>query len=145
MNVGHPSNLSRIFALYGGIIDEKGTILRQPSAALKDEIFSMNVSDEETRNTIAGAMRDYNIVLEPHGAVSWKAMDEYARTHGSEDDIYISLETAHPAKFTEELTGILNCRTPLPESLKGLDTGEEVFEQLSPEYPKLKELLIQKY
>ena len=30
MNVGHPSNLARIIAMYGGKMNEKGEILEAP-------------------------------------------------------------------------------------------------------------------
>ncbi|MGE5419337.1 MAG: threonine synthase [Chloroflexota bacterium] len=143
MNVGHPSNLPRILSLYGGIMDEKGNILRQPSEKLKDEIFSVKVSDEDTLSVIADAFSELNVLLEPHGAVAWKGIEEYIDNQRNENYIYISLETAHPAKFPEELVKILNFAPVLPDSLAQLDSKKEFFQTINPEYSQLKEIILQ--
>ncbi len=45
MNVGHPSNLARLVAVYGGQMDETGAIHRQPDlAAMRRDLFSTSVS-----------------------------------------------------------------------------------------------------
>lgn len=142
MNVGHPSNLSRIFALYGGTMDEKGNILSRPSEKLMEEILATNVSDEDTRKTIADAMKEFNLLLEPHGAVAWKGLTEYAENEGVADDICISLETAHPAKFPEELMKIFGVTPALPPSMSGLDSKQEFYQSITQEYSRLKEIIL---
>ena len=53
MNVGHPSNLARIIAMYGGNMDEKGEIRETPDINLmRRELYAVSISDIETRNTI---------------------------------------------------------------------------------------------
>ena len=50
MNVGHPSNLARLVAIYGGQMDETGKIHKQPDlAAMRRDLFSSSVSDDRTR------------------------------------------------------------------------------------------------
>lgn len=145
MNVGHPSNLPRIIALYGGIMDEKGNILKQPSYDLiKKDLFGVSVSDEITRQTIAETRKEKNIILEPHGAVAWRGITEYEKTTGA-DNFFISLETAHPAKFPEELLKILNITPPLPPSMSHLETKKEIFETIGNNYNDLRELILQKH
>ena len=111
MNVGNPSNLARIIALYGGIMDEKSFISRQPGfKRLSDDLYAVTVSDEATRETIKESYRQYRLLLEPHGAVAWKGLQEYLNRNIESvggDNVYISLETAHPAKFPEEISDIL--------------------------------------
>ena len=52
MNVGHPSNLARLVAVYGGQMDETGKIHKQPDlAAMRRDLFSSSVSDERTSNS----------------------------------------------------------------------------------------------
>ena len=52
MNVGHPSNLARIFDLYGGQIDERGAIHKVPNMEeLRNDILSYSISDEATKET----------------------------------------------------------------------------------------------
>ena len=144
MNVGHPSNLSRMIALYGGEMDEKGNITIQPDfEGIKKDIFGVSVSDDETRDTIKRSWNENRVMLEPHGAVAWRGIDEYMR-YFREDDIYISLETAHPAKFPDELERVLKFRPSLPPSMSQLETKNEFFDIIDNNYSDLKKLILNK-
>jgi len=80
MNVGHPSNLARIVALYGGMMDETGNVIKAPDLkSMREDLFPVSVTDEETRVTIADIYKQYNILLEPHGAIAWYGINEYLR------------------------------------------------------------------
>jgi threonine synthase len=57
----------------------------------------------------------------------------------------ISLETAHPAKFPEELRQILNIEPPLPPSLIGLDQKPEQYSSLDNSYSMLKDFIRRNY
>src|SRR5664280_1541852 len=107
MNVGHPSNLARIVAIYGGVMDELGNILKTPDLSkMRKDLFAVSVTDEETRKTIDEAYRKYNLLLEPHGAIAWKGIKDYSALNKGTNPgkpLCISLETAHPAKFPAEL------------------------------------------
>ncbi len=62
MNVGHPSNLARLVAVYGGQMDETGAIHRQPDlAAMRRDLFSSSVSDDRTRATIKAGLGQIQI------------------------------------------------------------------------------------
>jgi len=141
MNVGHPSNLARLIDLYGGQMDEKGKINKMPDIdAIRKDIFSISISDEEARATIKDAYNKYGMILEPHGAVGWAGLENFlAQTKNP--TLSVSLETAHPAKFPEELEKILNIKPELPRSMKDLENKEETFEEISADYKKLKEFL----
>ena len=53
MNVGHPSNLARLFCLYGGQMDETGKVSRQPDlAAMHKDLYAVSITDDQTRQTI---------------------------------------------------------------------------------------------
>ena len=142
MNVGHPSNLARFFDLYGGTVDRTGTVHKYPDLGLmRRRIFSVSVSDEETRETIINAYDRYGAILEPHGAVGWKGLEVYLAEYG-DHPLCVSLETAHPAKFPDEIKILLNIAPELPPSMKDIDgrTGSALF--LPAEYKKLKEFLL---
>jgi threonine synthase len=145
MNVGHPSNLSRLVAVYNGIMDEAGNIHKPADMGLmRKELWSVSISDIKTRDTIAAAYRDHHVLLEPHGAVGWAGLMEFIRSNPSEDapdQLCISLETAHPAKFPDEIQAILGIDPPLPESLKGLENKPETFGKLNNDYTHFKEYL----
>lgn len=142
MNVGHPSNLARFFDLYGGNVDRMGAVHKYPDLKLmKRHIFSVSVSDEETRKTIKNAYDRYGVILEPHGAVGWKGLEIYLFEYG-DHPLCVSLETAHPAKFPEEINALLNITPELPQSMKDIDRRNGMALQLSAEYKNFKKFLI---
>jgi threonine synthase len=149
MNVGHPSNLARIVAIYGGVMDESGNITKMPDLnQMREDFFAISVTDEETKNTIDEVYRKYNLLLEPHGAIAWKGMKEYSILNKSfmrGKPLCISLETAHPAKFPAELEKILNIKPPLPASLAGLEQMQENFFSLDNNYNSLKDFIFKYY
>ncbi len=144
MNVGHPSNLARIVALYNGIMNEKGEILKQPDMKMmRENLAGIAVSDTDTRETIMNCYKRHSILLEPHGAVAWKGLMEYSKDLLiPEEQLSVSLETAHPAKFPEELIQITGKSPGLPLSLSGLETKKENYELMENSYEKLKEFLL---
>jgi len=145
MNVGHPSNLSRLIALYGGVMDEKGCISKQPDYELmRKEIVATSIDDELTRKTIKDAYNIHNVVLEPHGAVGWAGLNAFIKKYPEEDNaeqLFVSLETAHPAKFPEEINKILGIEPPLPQSLKGIENKQEIILKVDNNYNAFKEFL----
>ncbi|MCX6270410.1 MAG: threonine synthase [Bacteroidetes bacterium] len=149
MNVGHPSNLARLIALYGGIMDEKGMIHRQADLALMNrECWSTSVTDDQTRQTIREAWEQYNLLLEPHGSVGWTGLQAYLATLDpikKANALCVSLETAHPAKFPEEIKRLLGFDPALPPSLEGIEQKEEKYDHLETEYQAFKSFLLQNY
>jgi len=149
MNVGHPSNLARLVALYGGIMDETGTIIRQSDLFhMRNEIFAVSISDILTRNTIGEAYSQYHLLLEPHGAVGWAGMMEFLKAHPENDvpnQLFVSLETAHPAKFPKEIQNILGIDPLLPPSLQGIENKPEIYERIENDYHSFKEYLLRTF
>ena len=144
MNVGHPSNLARLIALYGGTMDEKGQIFKDPDFELmKKEIFGVSISDELTRLTIKETYEKFNTLLEPHGAVGWAGINKWLEENKEDSDrLFVSLETAHPAKFPEEINRIIGIDPELPPSLSGLDHKPEFINNIDNNYSSFKEWLI---
>ena len=149
MNVGHPSNLARLTALYGGIMDEQGAISKMPDMDLMNrDIYSTSVSDNETKETIKRAWENHKLLLEPHGAVGWCGLERYLEGEGAglaHDQLCVSLETAHPAKFPEQIREILRFDPELPESLEGLEAMEEHYDTIPNGYQAFKEYLKNRY
>ena len=143
MNVGHPGNLARIVALYGGMMNEEGTMLKIPELIrMRNDFFGISSSDEETRLTIYTSFKNHGLILEPHGAVAWRGVETYKKLFGTtKNQLFVSLETAHPAKFEEELERIQGLKIPAPESLAGLDDKKEEFTELENNYDKLRSFI----
>jgi threonine synthase len=144
MNVGHPSNLSRIVALYNGEMNEKGEINRYPDLTkMREDLFGVTVTDEETKKTMAKTYSQYGIVLEPHGAVAWRGMEEFLKhDNGGSENLSVSLETAHPAKFPDEIRQVTGTDPLLPPSLSGIVDKKEDFLTLENNYERVKEVLL---
>jgi len=141
MNVGHPSNLARLFCLYGGQMDETGHVNRQPDLqAMRENLFAVSISDEETRRTIKDSYNQYKVLLEPHGAVGWAGLARYLKEVGDWSPC-VSLETADPAKFPEEIVRLTGVNPPLPKAMARLDQLEEHFDKINMNYASLKDYL----
>ena len=57
---------------------KQGAIHREPDMKrMRNDLFGVSVTDDETRVTISEVFRNYGIVLEPHGAVAWRGIIEY--------------------------------------------------------------------
>jgi threonine synthase len=147
MNVGHPSNLARLVALYGGRLDETGQLIQIPEMdRIRRDFYAISIDDTETRATIGRVHEQHGTMLEPHGAVGWAGLERYLAAHPDERDLTaIALETAHPAKFPEEIQAITGCDPALPPSLKGLDEKAEQFGELGLDYNEFKGLLQSEY
>jgi len=149
MNVGHPSNLSRLVALFDGVMDETGYISKQPDMKrLQNDIYSISITDEETRKMIFEAYNEHKLLLEPHGSVGWSGLQRFLQEHpesDTKDQLCISLETAHPAKFPEQIIDILNIDPALPPSLEGIEEKEEFFDTIENDYSAFKEYLKKNY
>jgi threonine synthase len=141
MNVGHPSNLARFFELYGGTVDRVGKVHRYPDLEeMRRHIFSVSVTDEQTRKTIKNVYDRYNVVLEQHGAVGWAGLEAYLNKT-PDKKLAICLETAHPAKFPEEIQKLLGLTLPLPDSMKDIDQREGSAVSIANNYDEFKNYL----
>lgn len=142
MNVGHPSNLARLIALYGGHLDERGTLHRPPNlTALRRDLYSTAVSDERTRNTIHDAWQEHRLLLEPHGAVGWRGLLDWAAVEPLNGTPVAVVETAHPAKFPEAIEATLGFSPETPPTLARLDELPERFDRLPVDYPAFRKFL----
>ena len=144
MNVGHPSNLARFFELYGGTVDRTGVVHVYPDLAeMRRRIFSVSVSDGETKETIRRVWERHRVLLEPHGAVGWRGLELYLEACcGPIAEPCVCLETAHPAKFPDEIIELLGITPEVPQSMRDLEkrSGEPV--ELPADYGRLRAFLL---
>ncbi|PID58557.1 threonine synthase [candidate division KSB3 bacterium] len=149
MNVGHPSNLARLIALYGGQMDETGTIISSADLdSIRKDIYAISINDEETKAAIEHAYNTHRLVLEPHGAVGWSGLMHYLKDEPGDDSpeqVCVCLETAHPAKFPQVIQDVLSLDPKLPPSLEGLEDQEETFITMKHDYDAFKRFLQENY
>jgi len=137
MNVSNPSNFSRLIELYGGHIydkrDNEGNIIQvgiidlQPDiVAMKNDIYSQSISDIDHYKTIKQVYDTFGIILEPHGAVAWKALEQYL--NGKHNMLSIAYETADPGKFPEDIRKAIGLRPNVPERIaRQANKRERIF------------------
>lgn len=144
MNVGHPSNLARLVAVYGGRMDETGKIHQQPDlAAMRRDLFSSSISDDRTRKTIQDVWNKYELLLEAHGAVAWGGFEDWLKTESLHDSPTAILETANPAKFPEEIEKTIGFSPDVPPAMTAAIQLPEHFDRMGADYGKFKDYLLQ--
>ncbi|MBN2325449.1 MAG: threonine synthase [Spirochaetes bacterium] len=138
MIVSHPSNIARLIEFYGGhIFDERdeakrnvkrpGVIDKLPDMeSMRNDIFSLSVSNEEHYDTIRAVYERYGIVLDPHGAVGWLALDRFLS--GRHEEHAVVYETADPGKFPDDIEKAIGLRPPTPEGIVSQqDLSERIY------------------
>jgi threonine synthase len=146
MNVGHPSNLARLVAVYGGQMDETGKIHRQPDlAAMRRDLFSTSVSDDRTRAALKSFWDQYQLLLEPHGAVAWQGFLDWLVVEPLGNAPAVIIETANPAKFPEEIHKMMTWSPDIPPKMEEALKLPEDFDRLDADYAKFKAYLIQRH
>lgn len=145
MNVGHPSNFARVVDLYGGWLDETGAMHRQPDIVrMRQELWTVSISDDDTKGSIKSAWEKHQLLLEPHGAVGWAGLLRYMQEEDAEG-LIVSVETAHPAKFPEEIQTLLSFTPEIPDTLTGLEKKKEHYLHLPRDYNAFRDLLLKRY
>jgi threonine synthase len=131
MDVGDPSNFVRVLRLFNYQFSD-----------LKNVLSSYSISDEETRQTIKEVYENENYLLDPHGAVAYRALKNYLEQHSGYKGIF--LETAHPLKFYDVVEPVIHQQIPVPESVKGILDKEKQSIKMNVNFEDLKEYLLKK-
>jgi threonine synthase len=129
MDVGSPSNFVRIMELF-----------LQNTSALKTMLSGDTVTDQTTKETIARIFGQYHYILDPHGAVGFKALEDYLATQPGQKGIF--LETAHPVKFPDVVEEAIGQKLLVPEEVKPLFGKEKRSTMMEAEYTTFKEWLM---
>jgi threonine synthase len=146
MNVGHPSNLARLVALYGGQMDETGKIHRQPDlAAMRRDVFSSSISDDRTRTSLKDFWNKYQILLEPHGVVAWQGFLDWLAVESLGESPAVIIETANPAKFPEEVEKVVGWPPDVPPAMAAAIQLPEDFDRMGADYEKFRAYLLQRH
>lgn len=99
MDVGDPSNLTRMLSLYDHDLE-----------ALKQDVTAVAFDDAATTDTIRQVYEQTGYVLDPHTAVGYLGLRATVG-HG------VVLATAHPIKFREQVEPIVGHSLPVPDRL----------------------------
>ncbi len=129
MDVGNPSNFSRMLALYQNNWED-----------MKADISGYSYSDDETKKAIAAVLENNNYLCDPHGAVGYLALEEYL--DGKPNTKGIFLETAHPCKFSEVVEDVIDMKVAIPEALQAMQGMPQYKQSIAAEYSQLRDYLL---
>ena len=107
MDVGDPSNMERLRALYPQLEDVRGAV------------SACSVSDEEIRSRIRAGFREYGQMWCPHTATAAEAWGRLSPARRGERR-WVLVSTAHAAKFREIVAPLIGSEVPVPETLARL-------------------------
>jgi threonine synthase len=146
MNVGHPSNLARLVAVYGGRMDETGKINKLPDlAAMRRDIFSTSISNERTVAGVRDVWNHFQLLLEPHGSVAWQGFQDWTAAEPLGNSPAVIVETANPAKFPEEVEKVVGWAPDVPANMLASLRLPEDFDRLGADYEKFRDYLMAKH
>ena len=130
MDVGAPSNFVRILEIFDNRF-----------VSLKEKLESASISDEVTAATMRDVYSQCNYILDPHGAVGYRALEDYLERHP--DLRGIVLETAHPVKF-DSVNEIIGTQGEFPASVEILMSRKKQSIEIDNDYAQVKEIILSK-
>jgi threonine synthase len=132
MDVGNPSNFVRMLDLFGSTWN-----------IMQKHITGYSFSDEQTKEAMRAVYRDKKYILDPHGAVGYLAWNAYHKENPKTTGVI--LETAHPAKFLEDVEEILGEKISIPKALADISEKEKKAVPMKADYNVFKNWLSQDF
>ena len=131
MDVGTPSNFIRLSEFYNNDVTK-----------MRQDIVGRSYTDDEIRVVIKKVYSQFNYILDPHGAVAYLGLTDYLSENNIKDANGVFLETAHPAKFFEDIESILGEKITMPPSLKDAMEQQKLSIKAKNNFAALKEFLL---
>ena len=136
MDIGHPNNYYRINYLFHENIE-----------AVREKIWATHFTDEETKKKIKEVFEKYHYIACPHTAVALLGTESFQKTQepktkNQQTNYYVTISTAHPAKFPEVVETIIGEKIEIPSNLLEAFDKEKDVVRLSPTLKALQEYLI---
>ena len=128
MDVGDPSNFARMMELFDN-----------DHYSFCNAIYTCAFTDEQTLNIIKQTYRQTGYMMDPHGAVAYMGAKQYLSAHNHPTNM-VFLETAHPAKFSESMQGVVG-DIPLPSQLQLVKDKKEHFVSIPNDLQALKKVI----
>jgi threonine synthase len=144
MDVGAPSNFVRLLEIFmqkpareQGRNDQVGAYaLAHARASALETLSAVSITDDETIATMKRVYDQTGYVLDPHGAVGYKALKDADRKG-------IFLETAHPVKF-DSVEEILGTFGQVPTSITALEGKEKRSTAIGVDYDAVRDIILSK-
>ena len=107
MDVGNPSNFTRIIEIYKNDYNK-----------IKSNLCGYSFLDNQTKNAITDVYKNTGYVMDPHAAIGYLGCKEYLKTDSSVHTVF--LETAHYTKFLDTVEPLIKKKIELPMQIKSV-------------------------
>ncbi len=151
MDIGVSSNFERLlYDLHQGntgdvaelmtSLKETGSFTLSSSAqsAFKQSFIAHRADDAQTSATMKRTYQESGYLLDPHTAIGVHAVQQMPK---HPDTAYITLATAHPAKFPDAVRHATHMHPELPQHLADLHDRVERFTEINNDVEAVKEYL----
>jgi threonine synthase len=128
MDVGNPSNLERLRAMYPDM------------ESLRGALSAVSIEDAAIGARIRTDFKRFGVIWCPHTAVAaeaWARLPAEQRARGG----WVLVATAHPAKFAEIVAPLIGAQIPVPENLARLFERSSQFSTIEPTLAALRAAL----
>ena len=124
-------------------MDETGKINQMPDlAAMRRDVFSSSISDERTVAGVRDFWNQFQLLLEPHGAVAWQGLQDWTAQEPLGNTPAVIVETANPAKFPGEVQKVVGWEPDVPANMLASLRLPEDFDRMNADYEKFKAYLL---
>lgn len=127
MDVGNPSNMERLRALYPGLEE------------LRAAVSAYSVDDEQIRGRIRAGWQRFGQVWCPHTATAAEAYERLGRERQARR--WVLVATAHPAKFPETVEPLIGRKVTPPPALAELLSRPTSFTEIEADLGALRAAL----
>jgi threonine synthase len=131
MDVGNPSNMERLLALFPHLSD------------LRAAVSACSVSDAEIRARIRLGYEQYGQIWCPHTATAAEAWERLTPERRAARR-WVLVSTAHPAKFPEIVEPLIGRKVPVPASLAALFARPSASVDIEPQLAELAAVLAER-
>lgn len=130
MDVGNPSNFARLNEFSNNDVEQ-----------MRQDIVGKSYTDPQIKSVLKSVYEEYNYILDPHGAIGYMGLKDYLAS--TKDDVNgVFLETAHPAKFFEDVEASLGTKITIPESLAKIVKQQKQSIKIKADFKALKDFLL---
>jgi len=130
MDVGNPSNMERLRALFPELAD------------LRTAVTAETVDDAAIRERIRKGFERYGQIWCPHTATGAEVYERIvAPSDKRRNGRWIVVSTAHPAKFSEIVEPLIGRKVPVPETLAKLYARPTQYTEIEPKLSALRDAL----
>ena len=135
----HDNNSEAIFSIMNEFPKQPISIPKDKWDLVVKFFSSESCSDEDIKQQIRRTFKESGYLLDPHTATGIRA----ANTLGEEDDLIVTMATAHPAKFGNAIDeAIPGHNLDMPQRLKVVLDQDESYEVLPENYQNIKQFIL---